>query len=563
MASAGSPPIRYVVVTGGVISGLGKGVTISSVGAILQAGGARVTMIKIDPYLNVDAGTMSPLEHGEVFVVDDGGETDLDLGCYERFLDLTLTSDHNLTTGKVFAGVLAGERRGDYLGKTVQLVPHVTDAIIDHIRRVARASLARTGGDAEGGAAADKTGAGGADEDRVCLVELGGTVGDLESAVFLEALRQLQRTEDVTFLHVSLVLTAGGEQKTKPTQHSVRALRSAGIEPDLLVCRSRGALCSDARAKVAMHCHVDSERVLSVPDQPNLYHVPLVLARQGVARLVSGRRRGRGGDPDMRQWRELAARAEAKAEQVRVALVGKYTGLQDSYLSVLKALRHSAMACGRALVVDYVNAEELEGEEKQGAGARAWAAVRAADGVLVPGGFGDRGFDGKVRAVAYARTARVPFLGVCLGLQCAVVDCARNVLGLAGANSTEFDARARHPVVTRMAESKGQSAGGTLRRGGHTVLLVEGSGLRDAVHGGAASVVERHRHRYEVNARYVGQLAEGGLRVAATDAARERVEAVERPDHPFFVATQYHPEFLTRPLRPAPVFHAFVAAACA
>ena len=434
--------MKYVIVTGGVASGIGKGITISSIGVLLKCMGLRVTSIKIDPYLNIDAGTMSPFEHGEVFVLKDGGEGDLDLGNYERFLDIELTKDHNITTGKVYNQVLQRERRGDYLGKTVQVVPHVTNAIQEWIERVAYRPVDGVRGSPD-----------------VCLVEVGGTVGDIESMIFLEALRQFQfraKKENCCFVHVSLVpsITAVGEQKTKPSQHGVKQLMMAGLQPDLLVCRSSMPLEPGIAEKLAMFCHVNKSNVLSVHDVPNIYHVPNMLQEQHLPTVIM---QSLGMNPPieisdspmLRKWNDMAVAVDTFDEEVVIAVVGKYTGLSDAYLSVIKALKHSAIAAARKLKIKWVEAQQLEPsfESQNETGySESWATVRGADGVLVPGGFGNRGVEGKILAANYARTSKTPYLGVCLGMQCAVIEFARNVCGLDKANSTEFDDKAEHQV---------------------------------------------------------------------------------------------------------------------
>ena len=416
--------MKYVVVSGGVLSGLGKGVTASSIGVLLKSAGLRVTSIKIDPYLNSDAGTMSPFEHGEVFVLDDGGEVDLDLGNYERFLDINLSKDNNLTTGKIYSKVIEAERRGDYLGKTVQVIPHITDAIQDWIEDVAK-----------------RPADGSKEVPDACIIELGGTVGDIESSPYVEALRQFQfrvGRENVTFVHVSLVPVLGpvGEQKTKPTQHTVKELRGLGISPDILVCRSSAPLNEETRNKLAAFCHVKPEAVMSTHDVPNIYHVPLMLQEQGLCEILNV---DCSATPLLRDWKEMAHHLDTLTEEVHIAMVGKYTDLSDAYLSVIKSLQHAAMAVDRKLVIDWIEASHLEEGWEKKQHDDAWKHLRDADGVLVPGGFGDRGIEGKILAAHYARTNNVPYLGICLGLQIATIEFCRNVLGMAGANSTEFE----------------------------------------------------------------------------------------------------------------------------
>lgn len=549
--------MRYVVVSGGVISGLGKGVTASSLGVLLKSAGLRVTAIKIDPYLNTDAGTMSPFEHGEVFVLDDGGEVDLDLGNYERFLDINLGSDNNITTGKIYSKVLEAERRGDYLGKTVQVIPHITDAVQEWIEDVAQ-----------------KPADGSDDSPDVCVIELGGTVGDIESAPFVEALRQFQfrvGVENCCFVHVSLVPVIGvvGEQKTKPTQHTVQVLRGLGITPDMLVCRSEIPLATEVRDKLALFCHVKPEAVLSASDVSNIYHVPLVLEEQGVSQMLAERL---GFDlpqnrPLLNDWREMAGRVDSLGEEVHIAMVGKYTGLSDSYLSVIKSLQHASFSVNRKLVIDWIEASHLEDlgpdstDEQASEHAIAHSLLQSVDGVLVPGGFGDRGVEGKILAAKYARENNVPYLGICLGLQVAVIEFCRNVLGWDKANSTEFDEQTPHPVVVFMPEISTTHLGGTMRLGSRpTIFQVEKSVLR-TLYGGFEEVDERHRHRYEVNPDCIQAIESKGMIFVGKDDTGQRCEIFELENHPYFVATQYHPEFKTRPSKPSPPFLGLLQAA--
>jgi len=547
--------MRYVVVTGGVLSGLGKGVTASSMGVLLKSAGLRVTSVKIDPYLNVDAGTMSPFEHGEVFVLDDGGEVDLDLGNYERFLDVALTRDNNITTGKVYAAVVERERRGDYLGKTVQVIPHITNEIQEWIERVAHVSS-----DGDNGAP------------DVCVIELGGTVGDIESAPFVEALRQFQfrvGRENICFVHVSLVPVMGpvGEQKTKPTQHTVKELRGLGIIPDILVCRSAKPLQDDTRAKLAAFCHVSEDAVVSAHDVSNIYRVPMMLEEQGVSGVLSGLFGFElpSERPLLDDWKAMADRVDNPAEEIRIATVGKYTGLSDSYLSVIKALQHSSYAVGRKLVIDWIESADLDDQTASAdpeAHAAAWELLNGADGVLVPGGFGIRGIEGKIKAAGYARENNVPYLGVCLGLQVATIEFCRNVLGMEGANSTEFDEDTPHPAVVFMPEISKTHMGGTMRLGTKpTPFLVDDCKMR-RLYGGADHVDERHRHRYEVNPDFIEQIEEAGLKYVGKDETGQRCEIMELDGHPYFVGTQYHPEFKSRPGRPSPPFLGLLMAAC-
>eukprot|EP00632_Arachnochrysis_sp_CCMP2950_P008904 CAMPEP_0185705948 /NCGR_PEP_ID=MMETSP1164-20130828/20913_1 /TAXON_ID=1104430 /ORGANISM="Chrysoreinhardia sp, Strain CCMP2950" /LENGTH=597 /DNA_ID=CAMNT_0028373341 /DNA_START=1 /DNA_END=1794 /DNA_ORIENTATION=+ len=571
--------MKYVVVTGGVVSGLGKGITISSIGRLLKAAGLRVTAIKIDPYLNTDAGTMSPFEHGETFVLDDGGETDLDLGNYERFLDVTLTRDHNITTGKIYSSVIAKERRGDYLGKTVQVVPHVTDEVQAWIERVA---LIPTDGEAG--------------PPDVCLVEVGGTVGDIESSVFLEAIRQFQfncDAGDVCLVHVSLVPCLGsvGEQKTKPTQHGVKELRGLGLSPDLIICRSSTELLASTREKIGIFCQVPASRVISIHDVANIYHVPLLLLDQAVpARLRETLKLERSLECDVASWARMARAIDAHDAVVTIAIVGKYTGLQDSYLSVLKALKHAAIEADRRLEIAWIESTDLEepsdeadddAEESARTAsskrAAAWAALADADGVVVPGGFGSRGILGMIAAAKFCRERRKPYLGVCLGMQLAVIEYCRSVLGRPAATSAEFDDAftpgdppAKHHAVVFMPEVDKTKMGGTMRLGARETLLCEDAWTRrgeasiaSIIYGTTEAVNERHRHRYEVNPGLVGELEKAGLRFVGRDETGDRMEIAELPRsvHPYYFGTQYHPEFKSRPQRPSPPFFGLVLAA--
>jgi CTP synthase len=543
--------MKYVVVTGGVLSGLGKGITASSIGVLLKSAGLRLTSVKIDPYLNSDAGTMSPFEHGEVFVLDDGGEVDLDLGNYERFLDVALTRDNNITTGKVYANVIEKERRGDYLGKTVQVVPHITNEIQDWIERVAHVS-------------ADGSG----ETPDACVIELGGTVGDIESAPFVEALRQFQfrvGQENVCFVHVSLVPVMGpvGEQKTKPTQHTVKELRGLGIIPDILVCRSEKPLEEETRAKLAAFCHVGTDAVVSAHDVSNLYQIPISLYEQSVLNKVSNHLGFEVPDslPMLDDWKHMADKVDRLEEQVHIAMVGKYTGLSDSYLSVIKALQHSAFAVDRKLVIDWIESTDLDPHNVTEKHDEAWELLRAADGVLVPGGFGNRGVEGKIAAANYARVNNVPYLGVCLGLQIATIEFCRNVLGLENANSTEFDENTPNPAVVFMPEISKTHMGGTMRLGTKpTPFLVDDCKIR-RLYGGADHVDERHRHRYEVNPDLIERIEAEGLVYVGKDETGQRCEIMELENHLYYVGTQYHPEFKSRPNRPSPPFLGLLKAA--
>ncbi|CAA3015645.1 CTP synthase-like [Olea europaea subsp. europaea] len=547
--------MKYVLVTGGVVSGLGKGVTASSIGLILKASGLRVTSIKIDPYLNTDAGTMSPFEHGEVFVLDDGGEVDLDLGNYERFLDITLTRDNNITTGKIYQSVTEKERKGDYLGQTVQVVPHVTNAIQEWIERVAITPVDGEEGPAD-----------------VCVIELGGTIGDIESMPFIEALGQLSHRAgagNFCSVHVSLVpvLHVVGEQKTKPTQQSVRGLRSLGLTPNILACRSTTELDGNVKEKLSRFCHVPIENIITLYDVTNIWRVPLLLQDQKAHEVIlkSLNLKGYALKPALGEWISRADLCDVLHDPVRVAMVGKYTGLTDSYLSVLKALLHASVACYRKLCVDWVPASDLEDatkKENPNTYKSAWNLLKGADAVLVPGGFGDRGLEGKILAAKYARENRIPYLGICLGMQISVIEFARSVLGLQDANSTEFDPNTQNPCVIFMPEGSKTHMGGTMRLGSRRTYFQCTSSKSAKLYGNRSFVDERHRHRYEVNPDMVPRLEEAGLSFAGKDETGCRMEIVELPTHPYLVGVQFHPEFKSRPGRPSALFLGLVAAAC-
>ncbi len=526
---------KFVFVTGGVVSGLGKGITAASLGRLLRSRGLRVAPLKIDPYLNVDAGTMNPLQHGEVFVTRDGAETDLDLGHYERFLDLELGRENNLTAGQVYQAIVQRERRGDFLGATVQVIPHVTNEIKERILAVAAQ-----------------------DDPDVVIVEIGGTVGDIESLPFLEAIRQLKTDvgrDDVLYVHVTLVpyVAAAGELKTKPTQHSVKELRSIGIQPDVIICRSERPISREVREKIALFCDIAPEAVVQNVDAASIYEVPLLLEREGLGNMVVNMLGLRCGRPDLREWEELVRRVREPRGELTVAFVGKYVQLPDAYLSIGEALHHAAFAAGARLQVRWVDSETLEREP-------AAEVLADAQGVLVGPGFGQRGIEGKLAAVGHARRRGVPFLGICLGLQCAVVEFARNVLGLAGAHSTEFDPGTPHPVVDLLPGQRGLvEKGGTMRLGAYPCRLRPGTLARAAY--GTDLVWERHRHRYEINNAYRDALARAGLVPAGLWEEADVVEIMELAGHPWFVGTQFHPEFASRPNRPHPLFQGFVDAA--
>jgi CTP synthase len=527
---------KYVFVTGGVMSSLGKGITASSLGRLLKARGLKVQVQKFDPYINVDPGTMSPFQHGEVFVTEDGAETDLDIGHYERFIDENLSRAANHTAGAVWDRVLRKERKGEYLGSTVQVIPHITNEIKARIRSVAEAT----------------------DTD-VVITEIGGTVGDIESQPFLEAIRQFKREvgpENVIYLHVTLVpfIDTAGELKTKPTQHSVNELRRIGIHPDVLVCRSTEPLAREIREKIALFADVDVDAVITNPDVSDVYLVPLALQDQGLDELVC-RKLGIDAPPaELGEWLELTERIKQRKESVEIALVGKYVKLHDAYLSVHEALKHAGIADGCHVHVRWVDAEDMTLEEAR-------EELADVDGVLVPGGFGSRGWEGKILACRVAREDEIPYLGICLGMHVAVSEFARHVCDLDGANSTEMDPETPYPVIDLLPEQKEvEDLGGTMRLGAQAVELGEGTHTRE-VYAGEPVIAERHRHRYEVNNAFRQQLVAGGLVVSGTFQEGRLVEIVELPDHPWFVASQFHPEFKSRPTRPAPLFREFVAAA--
>jgi CTP synthase len=533
--SSAERPTKYVFVTGGVVSALGKGIVAGSLGRLLNSRGLRVQAQKFDPYLNVDPGTMSPFQHGEVFVTEDGAETDLDIGHYERFIDENLTRAASHTAGAIWDAVLRKERKGEFLGATVQVIPHITNEIKSRIR----ASAASTPTD-------------------VVISEIGGTVGDIESLPFLEAIRQFRRevgAENVLYLHVTLVpfIEAAGELKTKPTQHAVNELRRIGIHPDIVVCRSHEELSSDIREKIALFADVEQEAVIASPDVPDVYLVPSRLKAEGLDRLVCDKLGLPLGEAQLGAWLDITERLQQATEEIEIALVGKYVKLQDAYLSVHEALKHAGAHHGCRVRVRWVDAENMSFEETA-------ALLEPMDGVIVPGGFGSRGWEGKLLACRVAREREIPYLGLCLGMHVVVSEYARNVLGLEGANSTEMDPETPHPVIDLLPEQKEiEDLGGTMRLGAQAVELVEGTRAEDAY--GEPVIHERHRHRYEVNNHYRPALVEAGLVVSGTFQGGRLVEVVELPDHPWFVASQFHPEFKSRPTRPAPLFRDFVGAA--
>jgi CTP synthase len=529
---------KYIFVTGGVVSSLGKGIAAASIGCLLESRGLKVTLQKFDPYLNVDPGTMSPFQHGEVFVTDDGAETDLDLGHYERFTHSPLSQANNLTSGRIYEQIISRERRGDYLGKTVQVIPHVTNEIKAAARRVATAP---------DGTQAD-----------VVIVEIGGTVGDIESLPFLEAIRQLRHEmgrENSIFVHVTLVpwIAAAQELKTKPTQHSVKELRAIGIQPDMLMCRSERPLPTDVKEKIALFCDVDPQAVITAKDVDSVYECPLVFAEQGVDEIVLRLLAIDAPKREMSNWRDMVAHMKHPQRQVSIGLVGKYVEYEDSYKSLKEALLHGGLAHDARVNITWIEAERLEWPQ-------AAAELESFDGILVPGGFGKRGIEGMLVAIRYAREAKVPYFGICLGMQTLVIEFARNVCGLAQANSTEFDPAATHRVIYKLRELKGvDELGGTMRLGAYPCKLAEGSLARAAY--GQAEISERHRHRYEFNRDYEAILTQHGLRLAGETPDGVYVEICELADHPWYLGCQFHPEFKSRPLEPHPLFRAFIGAA--
>jgi CTP synthase len=528
---------RFIFVTGGVVSALGKGIASASIGRLLVSRGLRVTIQKFDPYINVDPGTMSPFQHGEVFVTEDGAETDLDLGHYERFTDVNTTRGSNVTTGAIYNTVIRRERRGDYLGGTVQVIPHITDEIKQRIRLVAEAQ----------------------DVD-IVITEIGGTVGDIESLPFLEALRQFQVDHGrnrCMFIHLTLVPFLGhaGELKTKPTQHSVQELRRIGIQPDMVMCRSEGPLDRDIREKISLFANLPVEAIISARDVDSIYKVPLYFRAEGVDDLILDRFKIEADAPDLAEWEALVKRGDAANETVRIGLVGKYIQLEDAYLSVIEALGHGGIHHGAKIDVRWVDAEGLDRAEAE-------RQLEECDGILIPGGFGVRGVEGKIRAARFARERGVPYLGICLGMQVAVSEFARHVVDMDGANSTEFDPETPYPVIDLLPEQKEvRDMGGTMRLGADPVKLHDDTRAREIY--GEPVIYERHRHRYEVNNHLRKHLEQAGLVCSGTSPDDRLVEIIELPDHPFFVASQFHPEFKSRPLRPQPLFREFIGAALA
>ncbi|HVW79255.1 MAG TPA: CTP synthase [Alloacidobacterium sp.] len=523
---------KYIFVTGGVVSSLGKGLAAASIGCLLEARGLKVNLMKFDPYLNVDPGTMSPFQHGEVFVTDDGAETDLDLGHYERFTHARLTRDNNLTTGRIYEQIITKERRGDYLGKTVQVIPHVTNEIKNAMRKVA------------------------ADTD-VVIVEIGGTVGDIESLPFLEAIRQMRQElgrENTVFVHVTLVpwISAAQELKTKPTQHSVKEMLSIGIQPDILLCRCDRPLSHEMKGKIALFCNVEEKAVIAARDVASIYEVPLSFSQEGVDALVLKYLHIAAGDPNLSRWKELVERCYNPKDEVSIGIVGKYVEYEDSYKSLKEALVHGSLAHNLKLKVTWIEAEGLEA-------ANYAEQLKGFDGILVPGGFGKRGIEGMLNAIRYARENKVPYFGICLGMQTACIEFARNVCGLNAANSSEFDPATPHRVIYKLRELTGvEEMGGTMRLGAWTCILQPDSLAYNAY--GSTEISERHRHRYEFNREYEALLTGAGLRITGTTPDATYVEIVEIPDHPYFLGCQFHPEFKSKPLEPHPLFSRFIRA---
>ncbi len=528
---------KYIFVTGGVVSSLGKGITAASLGRLLKNRGLKVTIQKFDPYINIDPGTMSPYQHGEVFVTDDGAETDLDLGHYERFIDINLSKSSNVTAGKIYLSVINKERKGDYLGSTVQVIPHITNEIKERVYRVGKE-----------------------DNADVVITEIGGTVGDIESLPFLEAIRQVKKEvgrNDVLYLHVTLLpyIAAAGELKTKPTQHSVKELRGIGITPDIIVCRTEYDISSDMRDKLALFCDIDSDAVIQNKTAASIYEVPLMLQEEGLDRIVLEKLKIDAGDADMTDWRKMVHKIINPSNTVKIAIVGKYVALPDAYLSVAEALRHAGIANDTAIQIHWINAEEIED-----AAVDLKKCFADIDGILVPGGFGDRGVEGKIKAIQYARENKVPFFGLCLGMQCAVVEFARNVCNMVGAHSTEFNPETPFPVIDLMSEQVAvEEKGGTMRLGIYPCKVPEDTltcqAYQDEI------IYERHRHRWEFNNAYREQLTQAGLVIGGTLPNGRLVEIIEVKDHPWFVGTQFHPELKSRPTNPHPLFREFIKAA--
>lgn len=525
---------KYIFVTGGVVSGLGKGITAASLGRLLKARGYKVTIQKFDPYINLDPGTMSPYQHGEVFVTEDGAETDLDLGHYERFIDENLTVNSNITTGKVYWSVLNKERKGDYLGATVQVIPHITNEIKSRVYRAGKAA-----------------------QSDIVITEIGGTVGDIESTPFLEAIRQVGREigkDNCLYIHVTLIpyLSKGGEMKTKPTQHSVKELLSIGIQPDIIVCRTEHEINRDMKDKLALFCNVEDDSIIQNLDASSLYEVPLMLEEEGLANVVCKKLKIENPTPNMDEWNAMLAKEKAMQDKVNIALVGKYVELHDAYLSIVEALHHGGIFHSADVNIQWIDAEEVTQQN-------ACEILKDSHGILVPGGFGDRGLEGKISAIQYAREKNVPFLGICLGMQCAVIEFARNVLGWEDAFTAEVKEDTTHPVIDIMPEQKDiDNLGGTMRLGAYPCKVDKDSFTYQAYE--EELIIERHRHRYEFNNEYRSQFIEAGMKIVGLSPDGKLVEIVEIPQNDWFVGVQFHPEFKSRPNRPHPLFREFVGA---
>ncbi len=521
-------PEKYIFITGGVISSLGKGVASAAIGALLEARGFKVTFLKLDPYVNVDPGTMNPFQHGEVYVTDDGAETDLDLGHYERFTNAKMTRDNNVTTGKIYYSVISKERRGDYLGKTVQVVPHITDEIKEAIRKVAKGH-------------------------HVTIVEVGGTVGDIESLPFLEAIRQLGLEvgkENALYIHLTLVpfIKTADELKTKPTQHSVKELRAIGIQPDIIICRCDRFLPDDIKSKISLFCNVEKKAVITGKDVESIYEIPLIFHEEGLDSIIVEKLKLPDTEPDLSVWKNLVEKEKKCEYKINLGIVGKYTGLKDSYKSLIEAIRHAGIANDTNVNIVWINSEDICEKNVE-------SKLRNLDAVIVPGGFGSRGIEGKIESIRYVRENKIPFLGICLGMQCAVIEFARNVCDLKGANSEEFDNKTPHPVIHLLPDQRSiDELGGTMRLGAYPCLLAKNTLSYKAY--GQEEIVERHRHRYEFNNEYRQVLTEKGLVIAGIYPRADLVEIVELPEevHPWFVGVQFHPEFKSKPFRPHPLF---------
>ncbi|MGM0470998.1 MAG: CTP synthase [Bacillota bacterium] len=525
---------KYIFVTGGVVSSLGKGITAASLGRLLKARGLKVSIQKFDPYINVDPGTMSPYQHGEVFVTDDGAETDLDLGHYERFIDTSLTKNCNVTTGQIYQSVITKERRGEYLGGTVQVIPHITDEIKERVTRVGEESNAD-----------------------VVITEIGGTIGDIEGLPFIEAIRQLKGdlgAENVMYIHCTLIpyLDAAGELKTKPTQHSVKELRSVGIQPNVIVCRADRQLTKEVKDKIALFCDIEKEAVIPLIDADYIYEIPLIVEEEGLANIAVEKLNLDVGEPDLTEWKSIVDQIKSLERETTVAIVGKYIELQDAYISIVESLKHAGIANNSDINIEWVYAEDLEGEDPADY-------LADVDGILVPGGFGDRGIEGKINSIRYARENEIPFFGLCLGMQCAVIEFARHKCDLNEANSAEFNDITPDPVIDILPEQKDiEDKGGTMRLGAYPCKIQEDTLTAQAYD--EEVVYERHRHRYEFNNSYRDQFKEEGMIFSGLSPDDKLVEIIEVADHPWFVATQFHPEFKSRPNRPHPLFKDFVAA---